>query len=315
MKPVSRDLVQAFAFASLSALAWAAVAEQGVLLSGQQPGVILGVLEDHPGLRAGAPNFWRVRALFERQGGEWKALPNPCTDLPCLKALPRLYPKEVRWTIAFDGRNLGQVTARTLSEFLDPDSVGAEQITSSGPVPTVGKRSLSNAGFYYSPTYRSLVAVSKPNFKDPDVWKPSHIPEERINALRRRFRAQFPRVSNCKDPVENVEKPWRYHDEDIKLGKTYSSRQNWSIADLHLAGWNCDETQRDGSPFLAQWYTIDPAGEIGFLGAQMWLLDAGDYDGDGKSELLFMVGGFEKDAFRLFYQDFTKSVEFSFYHN
>jgi hypothetical protein len=314
MKPISRDLVQAFALASLCAIASAAATQGVVSASGQHPEVIVGVLEDHPGLRAGASNFWRVRALFEKEGREWKALPNPCTDLPCLKALPRLYPKEVRWTIAFDGRNLGQVTARTLSEFLDPDSVGAEQITSSGPVPTVGKRSLSNAGFYYSPTYRPLVAVSRPNFKDPDVWKPSHIPEERINALRRRFRAQFPRVSNCKDPTEDVQKPWHYRDEDVRLGKTYSSKENWSIAELHLTGWKCSDIE-DGSPFLTQWYTIAPTGEIRFLGSGMWLLDAGDYDGDGKSELLFMVSGFAKDGFRLFYRDFSKSVEFTFYHN
>jgi hypothetical protein len=271
MKGVSRDLVQAFLLTLLCALALGAVTGELVSVNEREPEVMLGVLEDHPGLRASEPNFWRVVALFEKEGREWEALPNPCSDLPCLKALPKLYPREVTWTIAFDGRNLGQVTARTLSEFVDPGSVGAERITSSGPVPTVGRRSLSNAGFYFSPTYRTLVAVSKPNYRDPDVWKPSHLSGDLVVALRRRFRARFPRVSNCKDPIENVQKPWEYRDEDIKLGKTYSSKENWSIAELHLTGWKCDEEQMDGSPFLTQWYTISPTGKFGFLGAQMWL--------------------------------------------
>jgi hypothetical protein len=276
---------------------------------------MVGVLEDHPGVHTGDPNLWRVRAAFEKKDSEWESFPNPCADLACLKALAKRYPKEVNWTITFDGRNLGQVTARTPPEFPDLDSVGTEQITSSGPVPTVGKRSMANSGFYYSPAYRSLVAVSKPYFNDPDVWKPSHLSTELTGALRQRFREKFPKVSNCRNPDENIPRSWPYRDEDIRIGKTYSSKENWSLAELYLPGWKCDGPQKDGSPFLAQWYAIAPTGEIRFLGSGMWLIDAGDYDGDGRSEVLFAVGGFAKDGYRLFYQDFRKSAEFSFYHN
>ena len=120
----------------------------------RQSDVILGVLEDHPGEHAGDPNFWRVRAVFEKKGSEWQAFPNPCHDVQCLKTLPREYPKEVTWTIAFDGKNLGQLTARTTPEFRTYDSVGDEEITSSAPVPTVGRRLKGNSGFLFSPAYR-----------------------------------------------------------------------------------------------------------------------------------------------------------------
>ncbi len=47
----------------------------------------------------------------------------------------------------------------------------------------------------------------------------------------------------------------------------------------------------------------------------MWLLDAGDYDGDGKSEVLFAIDGYDLGGYRFFYQNFNKSAEYVFaYH-
>ncbi|MGO8815161.1 MAG: hypothetical protein ACLQVG_10965 [Terriglobia bacterium] len=281
----------------------------------RQSDVILGVLEDHPGEHAGDPNFWRVRAVFEKKGSEWQAFPNPCHDVQCLKTLPREYPKEVTWTIAFDGKNLGQLTARTTPEFRTYDSVGDEEITSSAPVPTVGRRLKGNSGFLFSPAYRPLVAVSKPYFRDPAGWKPAQLSPELVNALRQQFRREFPKVMNCRNPDENIPNPWPYQDKDIMTGKTFSSRRNWSIAELFLAGWACDGPQEAGGPFIAHSYAIAPTGKILMLGSGIRLLGAGDYDGDGESEVLFAIDGYNLGGYRLFYENFTKSVEFVFsYH-
>jgi hypothetical protein len=315
MRHALSSMIRAFLLSLLVVVPFGMATEHGGPAEARPSRVMLGVLEDHPGVYTGQPNFWRVRVLFEKKGTEWKAFPNPCTDLPCLKALPKSYPKEVNWTIAFDGRKLGQVTARTLSQFSSPDSVGAQQITSSGPIPTVGKRSMANSGFYFTPAFRSLVAVSMPYVRDPEVWKPAHLSTDLVSALRRQFRKRFPKVSNCTNPSENIQKPWAYEDEEIKVGRIYSSKENWSLAELHLVGWACDGPQEDGSPFLTQWYAIAPTNEIRFLGSGMWLIDAGDYDDDGKSEVLFAVNGSAKDGYRLFYQHFNKRVEFLFYHN
>ena len=249
--------------------------------------VILGVLEDHPGVYAGAPNYWRVRAVFEKAGDQWQAFPNPCHDLQCLKTLPAKYPAEVNWTIAFEGTNLGQVTGRTPSEFPFYASVGCQEITSSVPVPTVGTRSSEYSGFLSTPVFRPLVAVSKPHYKDPEGWKPAHLSAESLNALHEQFRRQFPRVLNCRNPNENTPKPWAYQDNDIKTGKAYSSRLNWSLAALSLTGWACDGPQETDGPFIDHWYALTPTGTIIDLGSGMQFLDAGDYDGDGKSEVLF----------------------------
>jgi hypothetical protein len=310
-----RGLIDALLLSLLLAGVFRAEAHWAGTSNERQSDVILGVLEDHPGDYAGAPNYWRVRAVFEKKGPDWQAFPNTCQDEQCLKALPARYPKEVTWTIAFDGRNLGQVTARTPSEFLFYANAGCEEITSSGPVPTVGKRSIENSGFLSYPVYRPLVAVSKPYFKDPEVWKPAHLSTELAIVLRQQFRRRFPKVSNCKNPNENTLKPWPYQDKDIRIGKTYSSKKNWSLAELYLTGWACDGPQEDGSPFIDHWYAIAPTGEIMILGSGMRLLEAGDYDGDGESEVLFAIDGYNLGGYRLFCRNFTKSTEFVFaYH-
>jgi len=120
---------------------------------------------------------------------------------------------------------------------------------------------------------------------------------------------------NCKNPDENIPRPWMYHDEDIKAGKTYTSNKDWSLVELSLTGWACDGRQENGSAFTGQWYAVKPSGTLEFLGTDMWLVDAGDYDNDGESEVLFSINGYNKGGYRLFYEDFSKSVEFIFtYH-
>jgi hypothetical protein len=51
------------------------------------------------------------------------------------------------WTIAFDGKNVGQVTSRTPQDFMWYSSLGQQEIISSGPVPTIGSRSPEFGGY------------------------------------------------------------------------------------------------------------------------------------------------------------------------
>src|SRR6267378_2661115 len=75
--------------------------------------IVLGVLEDVSGVYAGEPNSHRVRVTFQKTGNDWQAFPSKCPDLACLKTLFSQYPREIVWTVTFDGRILGQVTAQT----------------------------------------------------------------------------------------------------------------------------------------------------------------------------------------------------------
>lgn len=274
--------------------------------------VTLGVLEDLPGGDEKAPNFRAVRALFQKRGNEWQSFRTDCRDLACLGKLAAEYPQQVTWTVAFDGKDLGEIFARGFSEFKYFADIGLEEITSSGPVPAVGKRSESYGRFANGKVYRPLVVISSPNFSDPEVWKPVTLSADLVTALRRQFRQKFPTVSNCTNPDENILKPWHYSDDEMSLGKAYGSRKKWFLASVRLEDYRCDGPQDDGSPFESQWFAVDPGGRIRFLGSGMWLVDAGDYDNDGKSELVFASGREGVAGYKLFYDEFRKCAVFEF---
>jgi hypothetical protein len=275
--------------------------------------LVLGALEDVPGSYAGEPNSRRVRVLFEKNGAQWQAFPSECTDETCLKSVSSKYPREVNWTIAFDGRDIGHITARTPKEFDLYSHVGLQEVMSSGPVPTVGKKSAEYGGFAGAAVYRPLVAVSEPNFKDPEVWKRSELPAGVIKDLRQQFRQKFPAVSNCTGRADAAGKPWPFKDENISILKAYSSNRNWSVAQVRLGPSRCDGPPDEA--FLDYWFAISPANEIRLLDGGMWLVDAGDYDNDGKSELLFSIDRYDTGGYELFYDDFKKHVTFEFsYH-
>ena len=273
------------------------------------PAITLGILEEIPG----DPPSRAIRVAFQKQGREWQPFPTDCPDQACLKTISSKYPPTVTWTIAFSGRSLGAVTAATPKEFENYSSVGLQKITGAVSIPTVGKRSSEFAGFPGSPVLRPLIAISQPYYKDPDSWKPSHPSPELAASLRLAFRKKFSEVSNCAGRNDDTPKPWQYRDADIKLNKTYSSIHNWSLAQLLLSGNRCDTPPDDA--FVDQWFAVSPRGEPIFLSAGMRLVDAGDYDNDGKSEVVFAVDRYNAGGFELFYDDFKGHAVFQFsYH-
>jgi hypothetical protein len=283
------------------------------LLSDTHP--LLGVLEDIPGRFGHEASVRAVRVLFQEGGGDWQPFRSECRDPACLKATTAQYPEEVTWTIAFDGKNLGQVNTRRPSEYKFSADVGLEEITSIGSVPTVGKRSKNYSGFAETDVYRPLVAISEPNFADPERWKPVTLSSEMVAALRQQFRNKFANVSNCANPDENVLKPWQYAEHDIAIGKAYGSQKGWFVAEMKLTEYRCDGPLDGSGPFVAQWYVVDPAGTIRFLDSGMWLVDAGDYDGDGKSELVFAIDRYDIGGYELFYDEFRKHAVFRFFYH
>jgi hypothetical protein len=157
------------------------------------------------------------------------------------------------------------------------------------------------------------MANSQPYFKDPDSWKPSRLSTEVTSALRSQFRKKFPKVSNCTTQDDSTAKPWLYRDTEIKIAKAYSSIQGWSVVQMLLAEYRCEGPPEDA--FVNQWFVVTPGGEIRFLGAGMWLVDAGDYDNDGKSEVVFSIDRYNQGGYELFYDDFKKRAVFQFsYH-
>jgi hypothetical protein len=223
--------------------------------------------------------------------------------------------RDVTWTVAFDGRNLGPV--RSIDPGLSPkDSwkYSREWYLTVQPVPrapvvAMGKDSFG--GWCGSPTSRSLVLVSAPNFEDPDRWKPFHPTRIVRDSLFARIRKVVDLKLPCRDNAEQS-MPLDYAAMTFPAQKGYRDRAGRMLVALQVPDkkFVCDSQE---GPDALQWFLLSDA--VYPLGPDLQLVDAGDYDRDGKSDLLFWYSGYNNDGFTLFYGGLTKHVDFRWsYH-
>jgi hypothetical protein len=276
--------------------------------------IFLGALEDVTTNTSPQRHFFAVRVLFHKQGHRWIALPNDCSNQSCLKDSPSKYPAELRWNIGFDGRSLGSVTAHTPREFRLYAHIGLQNIPNSERVPTIGKRSVQFGGFAEEALFRPLVANSKPFLEDPDAWKPLHPGEDFVGLVRGGFSLKYPKL--CKQTADETDlEPLPYKNIEIQIVKAYVSNKRWRIAQVHLQGAiYCDDTEA-GFAMDDPVFVITPDNTVRYLTSGVWLVDAGDWDNDGTSELLFSINRYNQGGYQLFYDQFQKQASFEFsYH-
>jgi hypothetical protein len=277
--------------------------------------LVLGVLEEVPGVYVGDATSPKVRVVFRRDSEGWVAFPSNCPNQKCLKTISSEYPPETNWTISFDGRKLGQVTGHTQAEFKFYAHVGLQEITSASSVPIVGKRSAEFSGFLDIPVHRPLIANSEPNYEDPEHWKPVLPPKELVESLRRQFRAKFPKLCRMDSHDETKLESMPYGDEKIRIVKAYLSIRGWWLARVHMEGAiDCNEVEA-GFEIDDPWFVAGPARNPEYLDSGMWLVDAGDYDNTGRSQLVFSIDRNNRGGYILYSDDFKKRAIFEFgYH-
>ena len=259
--------------ATLTAMAclWALSSPFGAW--GQVQPVLVGILEDNPGHYVGEPHYRDVRVVFRKEGTAWVAFPNNCPDQNCLKAIAAKYPAQMNWTVSFDGKEVGHVVSKTPPSFDFYSTIGQQAIVGSAAPPAIGKPSAAFAGFLGEPVYRPLVAVSEPNYQDPEHWKPTQLSADMTAAVRKAFRTRFPKVENCSQRDIEHAKPWPYTEANMVVSKAYSSNRHWLIAEVVLSRSECDGPPDEA--FTSQWFVITPEQQVRFLSSNMWLVDAG----------------------------------------
>jgi hypothetical protein len=276
--------------------------------------LLIGVLEDVPREHAQSPNP-RVRVLFRKQKAAWLPFPNDCRNEECLKTVASRFPDRTLWTIAFDGHGLGTLSARTPQQYFYYSEIGLQDVESGTQLPRVGKQSPEFGGYTGKALFRPLVAISRPYFADPEAWEPSQLRPELLIVLRSQFRQHNPNLCRLSERDESTLEPFRYGDEEMKVVKSYHSTGGWTIARVHLAGAiECDDVEA-GFEIEDQWFVITPQNTASYLDSGMWLVDVGDYDNDGKSELLFAINRDNRGGYVLYYERFKKNSSFEYtYH-
>jgi len=297
-----------FAAALLSLLiaALALCAQTPLATSGDK--IYIGLLDDAReqmvNWRPGVAHHRLIRPAFERIASGWR----PVTS--------STMPARMKWTVAFDGKNIGQVESQS-----DSDSLTAVQtiLTPASAIPTIGAPSQEFAGLMEmgpGKARRPLVVVSSPNFRDPDGWKRvAKLPVAIAALVRSAFRRDFPQVDRCKDE-EVVERDWKFPDSSLGFLIAYGSNKNSFIVETQLSAGNCGWVDDPNDPLSAPWFFVSPDAAVRRIGSFMSLLDAGDYDNDGKSELVFFFSqGENTDGFVLFDARLQKQASLTWHYH
>ena len=279
--------------------------------SAREETVLLGVLEDVPGPHAGESSNMKVRTLFSHNTSNWIAYKSDCPNQECLETLTKQYPHEVTWFVTLSGRQTGKIIGRTPHHFSFYSHVGLQNIID-GTVPAVGDPSYEFESFGADKLRRPLVTVSKPHFKDPAMWKRTKITPQISTQALTAFRSKVPQV--CKESASGTLVPFRYSRHDLSV-RTHRSSYGALIMTIWLQGaYACDGG--DGTDLLnAQTFFLSEAGDIRFLGEGLRFVDAGDYDNDGQSELIFSLSRYNRGGYVLFSVAMVELARFEFgYH-
>lgn len=276
--------------------------------------VTIGVLEDRPGATPSEQPRFIVRALFQKRDAGWTSLEPECTDMSCLASAPADFPASVDWTVVHQGGTRGSVRATTPAAWQLYADVGSQELAAGVAPPTIGERSMEFAGNHGVPIYRPLLAVSAPVGADADSWAAAAVSPKAAAAIRVAFRGLFANVANCATAGASDARPITYQDGDIAISNGAAASTGWSVATATLKGYRCDGPS-DDTAYAPQTFAVSPAGDARYLGEGLQLLDASDFDGDGKSEVVFMITNANRGGYDLRYSDFAGQAVFAFnYH-
>lgn len=273
--------------------------------------VIVGVLEEVPSSYAAQRTSKQVRVVFRRDKDGWSTFANNCDDQACLQAAAKTFPPQLSWWVAFRGKLLGQLRSTAPETFDFYSHIGLQAIPPGQTIPEYGNPSVDFGGYTDSVVHRPLVAVTAPSFNDPDEWKPAPHTGPALETLRKAFLARYPRL--CRNNAAQTKlEAYDYKDSDVTILKAYASSSRGTIALLHLAdAVECDNTEA-GTVMDDPWFLLRPDGSSKYIDRGMFLVDAGDYDGDGHSELVFSISRYNRGGYELFYDGFERRAMFEY---
>ena len=108
-------------------------------------------------------------------------------------------------------------------------------------------------------------------------------------------------------------RPSRFIDGALRSPYAYASNKNAFLVAVRLEAGDCGWGGNPEDPtdaFVYQWFLVAADQSAHRIGGFDVLLDAGDYDNDGRSEFIFLsVRSENSDVYDLFYDNFQKKAE------
>jgi ribosomal protein S18 len=258
-----------------------------------------------------------ARVLFLNKGS-WQSVKKQDLSNKLIQEL-REVKSLIDWDIYYDGGTKGQISTKFNKQCKNntSGSCGLLEITSKNYVPF---RKKIRGPFYYSwlgqHKYRPLVLSSKKSVKDPMGWKLSKLKSTIKNKFKSRLVEELNSVvPNCRFDKDNNEVLYnqRINFENVELLKSYVSKNGLNLFAARVTEeYKCDGPSPD--EYSTYWF-YGKGDKLKLLGKDLSPVDAGDFDSDGKSEWMFMYSGYNESGYCLFFENFSKKVEFNWvYH-
>ena len=273
----------------------------------------IAVLENQPSAYADQPPRFVVRMVFQNSTGTWRSTSPDCADEACLASSAATWPPTAAWTVVNAGAVMGKIDGATPKAWTRYADVGTQNIVGAADVPKVGAptKDWNDAGLDLQ---RPLAAISSFKASDPDAWKETELAPTALAALQTAFTTQFASVQNCTNDGGTAPKPMKYKPTDIVPSGIHTSAKGWTVATAQLIGYRCDGPW-DETAFAPQTFAISSDGKAQYLGESLKLVDAGDYDGNGGSEVLFAIQRGNTEGYDLFFNDFGGQATFAYNHH
>ena len=267
----------------------------------------------------GDPEVTVARIAFRRGERAWEAYDDNSYDHQASEG-PRTTatPPRMRttWSACFDGRRLGTVATVPAPDMNAIALAGVHQLAPGQRAPFTHGKSKAFSGWMHMEVHHPIVLSTADSCDDPEHWKRAVWPPDLLTRVFPQLRKAVAGISGC-DKNGAAAGPYEFGPEDVVLGDAYLSNRGDRIVTASIRQkkevvGTCDMLDEPWSP---QTFAVLAGGTVRYLGSSMQVLDAGDYDGDGHSEVLFQFAGYDYDGYTLFWNDFKDKVTYGWiYH-
>ena len=258
-----------------------------------------------------------VRVLFYKSKNEWKTLEKEISN-------PKIYPTQCTWFIAFDGKQIGGFQSSfeplRFKEYPWTYPRDAYHKTIQKNLPTIGLPTTDFAGWTNEKQPRPLVVVSKPNCTDPENWKPFFPSQNYIKTIFPIYKEYISRfIDTSRLDISKMTYLKSYKsiklDKLIQIGhlnKNIVNNEEFISYPIWIYISNSGNI-KNLTKMIDYEYILDDGGDDDF--STSILVDAGDYDSNGKSELIFWSSRYNGDGYVLFFNEFENMIDFTWsYH-
>lgn len=274
----------------------------------------------------------RIRGVFLKYTNGWKTMCDGNTNGKadeCSSESARLFSK----LFAFSGEYRYEVeTTGLLKRESCCHDVGWLEVANIGHIGQKGDRLLKYSGWNHDPVFKPEPLTNRAQrIADPEIWKIGKHRTDLTQKTWNKLASMVGEMKMCvvgeKEERRVISVPWK--NAHLEFQQQFVNRHGRLLSQARLSPAYFKDCKRqrgtagDFPPSWPEfWLAIAPGSDpvihlfksrIGF--DKLQLIEFGDFDGDGKTEGLFFLSGYNQDGYVLFHDNMTKQIKFTWgYH-